>query len=101
VPVGNIVPATIAEMERTDGTAAIWRQGRRLMDGLDRITRTHGVDARCVGQPRMPRLKLGDVPEALSDEFYTDTADRGICFNRGHCRFVSPAQKDEVVDYPL
>lgn len=93
--------ATIAEMERIDGTAAIWRQGRRLMNGLDEIMRKHGVDANAIGQPPMPRLKFGEGLDDLRDEFYTGTADRGIYFDPGHCWFVSPAHTDEIIDYTL
>lgn len=93
--------ATIQEMKAIDGIGLIWKQGRKLMDGLDEIARRHGVDARMMGQPPMPRLQFADGLDELRDAFYEGTADRGIYFDPGHTWFVSPGHTDEIVDYTL
>lgn len=93
--------ATIREMERIDGISTIWRQGKRLMDGLEEIMRSHGVNAWTIGQPPMPRLKFGEGLDNLRDEFYASTADRGIYFDPGHCWFISPMHTDEIIERTL
>ncbi len=93
--------ATIRLMEETDGVAAIWRQGRRLMDGLDRVMSDAGVDARSAGQPPMPRLSFGEGLDELANAFYDEAANRRIYFDPGHNWFISPAHTDEIVDYTI
>lgn len=93
--------ATLDEMERIGGIGQIWERGRKLMDGLDAIMKKHGVNAWPMGQPPMPRLKFGEGLDELSDEFYTETANRGIYFDPGHCWFVSPSHSDQIIEYTL
>lgn len=93
--------ATIEEMQRIDGIGQIWKQGAKLMDGLNEIVRSSGVNARMMGQPPMPRLKWGEGQDELMEAFYIETANRGIYFDPGHCWFLSPAHTDEIIDYTL
>lgn len=93
--------ATIRHLQATDGIAAIWRQGRRLMDGLTEIMQRHGIDAHMVGLPPMPRLAFGEGLDELREAFFEGTADRGVYFDPSHCWFISPAHKDEIIDRTL
>ena len=93
--------ATIEEMQAIDGVGQIWARGRELMDGLNAVVNKYNVDARIIGRPPMPRLKFAEGLDELRDAFYTETANRGIYFDPGHCWFVSPAHTDEIVEYTL
>lgn len=93
--------ATIRLMEETNGVAAIWRQGRRLMDGMNRVMADAGVDAHSTGQPPMPRLSFGEGLDDLANAFYDEAANRRIYFDPGHVWFISPAHTDEIVDYTI
>lgn len=93
--------AVIEEMKAIDGISLIWKHGQKLMDGLGEIVARYGVDAKVIGQPPMPRLAFGEGMEALRDEFFTETADRGIYFDPGHCWFISPAHTEEIIGYTL
>lgn len=93
--------ATMDEMKAIDGISLIWKQGRKLMKGLTEIALGHGVDARTVGAPPMPKLRFADSLDDLADEFYAEAADRGVYFDPGHPWFVSPMHTDEIIDYTL
>lgn len=93
--------ATVKEMKATDGIGQIWRQGQKLIDGLNRVVKKHGVDAWMMGMPPMPRLKFNKELEDLKNEFYTETANRGIYFDPDHCWFVSPVHTDEIIEYTI
>jgi len=93
--------ATITEMQTIDGVKQIWQNGRRLMDGLAEVLRKHNVDARVMGQPPMPRLKFAEGQDDLADAFYTQTANRRVYFDPGHCWFVSPMHTTDIIDYTI
>ena len=87
--------ATIGELRRTDGIGHIWRIGRRLMEGLDGLAETHGVEAKTVSLPPTPYLQFTyrdpDLREAAKQIFFTETVRRGIFFHPHHHWFVSAA----------
>ena len=93
--------ATIKEMEETDGIGAIWRQGQKLMDGLDEIARRHSVDAHCEGFPPMPILRFSKDAEDIANRFWAGTAKRGVYFSPGHVWFISPAHDDATIRQTL
>lgn len=93
--------ATVKEMQAIDGIGQIWRQGQKLIDGLNQMVKKHGVNAWMMGAPPMPRLKFAKELEVLKNEFYTETANRGIYFDPDHCWFVSPVHTDDIIDYTL
>lgn len=93
--------AVIDEMRATHGISVIWRQGKKLMDGLDEIARRHGVDARCAGYPPMPILRFSKESEDIGRRFWEGTAKRGIYFHPGHPWFVSTAHDDAAIEQTL
>ncbi len=87
--------ATIGELRRTDAIARIWRTGRRLMDGLDRLAAAYGVEAQAVSLPPTPYLRFTyrdpAAREAAKQIFFTETVRRGVFFHPHHHWFVSAA----------
>ena len=90
--------ATINEMRRSDAIDHIWRMGRRLMDGLDGLAATHGVEAKTVSLPPTPYLQFTyedpAVREAAKQVFFTETIRRGVFFHPHHHWFVCAAHGD-------
>ena len=93
--------ATIGEMKAIDGISLIWRQGRKLIDGLNEIVQKLGVDARCCGDPPMPQLKFGEGGDRVGRLFWEGAAKRGVYFHPGHPWFVSTAHDDQVIELTL
>jgi len=93
--------ATLDELQRIDGIELIWKQGRRIIDGLDEIARRHGVDAKCRGFAPMPILKFAEPAKEIGRRFWEGTAKRGIYFSPGHPWFISTAHDDAVIDQTL
>lgn len=93
--------AALEEMKAIDGYSLIWKRGQKLMDGLTQIVQRHGMPARMVGLPPMPRLAFEKGCDEIRDDFFAGTADRGVYFDPGHCWFISPAHTDEIIDQTL
>jgi glutamate-1-semialdehyde aminotransferase len=93
--------ATIKEMKAIDGISLIWKQGQKLIDGMQEIMQRRDINARMVGLPPMPHLAFEKGLEELRDDFYEGTADRGVYFDPGHCWFISPAHTDDIISYTL
>jgi glutamate-1-semialdehyde 2,1-aminomutase len=93
--------ATIDEMERIDGISVVWRQGQKLMDGLNEIARRHGVDASCKGYAPMPLLRFGESAKEIGTKFWEGAAKRGIYFSPSHPWFISTVHDDAVIDQTL
>ena len=91
--------ATIREMRRENVIDHLWRVGRELMDGLDDLARTTGVEARSVGLPPTPYLEFTyedpDVLATAKHVFYSETSRQGILFHPHHHWFVSYSHGDE------
>jgi glutamate-1-semialdehyde aminotransferase len=85
----------IIRREHADETA--WRLGARLIDGLLRIARAHGVDAQAYGEPLppMPFFRIAD--DRRRERFYGEMLARGFLLHPRHMWFVSAAHTDEDV----
>ena len=93
--------ATIGEMEKRDGIGFLWRQGEKLMKGLDDLASSLGVDARCVGSGPMPLLRFGKECESLRDRFYAETIKNGIFFSPSHVWFMCLSHDDRALQGTL
>lgn len=93
--------ATIEEVEKTNVISFIWKQGRKLMDGLDEIARRYGVDAKCHGHPPMPILRFTEESEQESRRFWQSAVKRGVFFSPGHVWFISASHDDEAIEKTL
>jgi len=97
--------ATIREMESKGVIEHLWRIGRRLMDGLDQLAQTHGIEARAASLPPTPFLEFTysdpEVREKAKVAFYSEMVRRGVLMHPNHHWFVSAAHGDEEVDMTL
>jgi len=97
--------ATIAEIQETNGIAHMWRQGNKLIKGMEEIAAEMGVDAEMVGLAPLPMLKFtgpdADTNAALKEAFFGQCADRGVILHPGHNWFLSLAHTDEDVQTTL
>jgi glutamate-1-semialdehyde aminotransferase len=83
----------------------MWKQGKRLMDGLESIIGELGVDARMTGVPPLPLLRFTEknetLRESLKKAFYVETTRKGVLFHPNHCWFLSLGHTDEDIDITL
>ena len=93
--------ATIGEMEKLDGVNCLWRQGEKLMKGLDELMSSFDVNARCVGSGPMPLLRFGEGSEGLRDRFYAGTIENGVFFSPSHVWFISLSHDDQAIQQTL
>ena len=91
--------ATIREMARDSVIEHLWRIGRKLMDGLDALAQTTGVEARAVSLPPTPYLAFTyedpNVRATAKHVFYSETTRQGILFHPNHHWFVSASHGEE------
>ncbi len=97
--------ATISEIEENNGIDYMWRQGNKLIDGMEEIIAETGVDARMIGLAPLPMLKFtgpnADTNEALRNVFFGRSTERGIMLHPEHNGFLSMAHTDEDVETTL
>lgn len=83
----------------------IWKNGRRLMEGVDALVKKHDLSStlRIVGYPPRHVFDFSDSEAGSSLEiksfFQQECADRGLLFSGAHN--VSYAHADEIVDRTL
>ena len=88
---------TIREMRARRGTQHLWRQGRRLMKGLNEIAERRGIAARAAGLPPMPFLSWPHEEKPLKQAFYTETVQRGLFLPPDHPWFLSLSHSDRDI----
>ena len=91
--------ATINKLQQGQVIPHLWRIGKGLMDGLDRLARDLGVEAQTVGVPPMPFLVFAypdsEVRETAKYVFYRETTRRGLLLHPNHHWFVCAAHTDQ------
>jgi glutamate-1-semialdehyde 2,1-aminomutase len=96
---------TLREIQETKGIEYMWRQGKRLMDGLESIIGELGIDARMIGVPPLPLLRFTEknetLREGLKKSFYVETTRQGVLFHPNHCWFLSLGHTDEDIEKTL
>ena len=85
---------TIEALRKPAGIPHIWRQGKKLMDGLSDLFNRMGVALRIVGYPPMPTLTFPKKEGSLAKLFISEIAKRGVYFSF-HPWFVSAAHSDK------
>jgi len=95
--------AALATLDIVDGEGVgeyVWRQGQKLIDGLNDSAQRHGVPARAFGEPLppMPFLRFEcaepDLNEALKSAFYRHAFAQGVLFHPRHLWFISQSHSD-------
>jgi glutamate-1-semialdehyde aminotransferase len=91
--------ATIKEIREKDVLGHIWRQGKKLRDGLRRASEETGVNLHITGNP--PRSSLvfrdsnGNESAAIKSLFLQETVKRGVLF--GGPVYISFSHSDEDI----
>ncbi|MGE0725733.1 MAG: aminotransferase class III-fold pyridoxal phosphate-dependent enzyme [Alphaproteobacteria bacterium] len=94
--------ATIDELVATDGIARMAAMGRRLRDGLDGLSKTHGVAIRQTGPVQMPLMQFeGDADFAIGERFCAAAMRAGAYFHPRHNMFLSAAHAEVDIDRAL
>jgi glutamate-1-semialdehyde 2,1-aminomutase len=97
--------ATINKLRREQVIPHLWRIGKGLMDGLDRLAQELGVEAQTVGIPPMPFLIFTyaspEVQETAKYVFYRETTRRGVLLHPNHHWFVCGAHDDGDLAHTL
>ena len=97
--------ATLAELERRDGIAFMWRQGRRLCDGLAQLSQETGIEMEIKGLPPVPFFRFTEPNEkrreAITRTFFTETIRRGVLLHPNHHWFLTLAHQDRDVEATL
>jgi len=97
--------ATIAELRRQDVIEHIWRQGEKLRDGLNEISREAGIERNLYCYGMAPRTAMGFKDERGADWlelrtlFQQEVVRRGVLQSYGHC--VCHSHSDEDVQRTL
>jgi glutamate-1-semialdehyde aminotransferase len=92
--------ATIREMQSKPVVERIWRLGKRLRDGYNRVARDLGLHkiTECSGLPPMTGLRFGDGKSQqsilLKSLFQQEANRRGILVDDGHFICYSHSQAD-------
>jgi glutamate-1-semialdehyde 2,1-aminomutase len=90
--------ATLRELRRIDGPAVMQASGRRLLEGMEEIARSHGHKLRVTGPTSMPYVRLeGEDWLALTRQWCGEAARRGVYFAPHHNWFVSTAHTEEDI----
>jgi len=101
--------ATLREMQERNVVGHLWRVGQRLIDGLNGICRSHGMErprAYADPTPSMPRFtwKPGteDGPSDPAHAYFFAECHRyGLFFNSWHVAFVCYSHQDRDIDEAL
>lgn len=95
--------ATIKEIEEKNVIEHIWRQGRKLKDGYNKLAKEIGVNTECVGLPPHTIFKFRDSKGKESLEikslFLQETVKRGILFSG--TQNISYSHSDEDIEKTL
>lgn len=94
--------ATIKALRERDALSHIKRMGQRLRDGLDALSRHHGVSIRQTGPAQMPLIMFNDDPDFKKAFCFCAAAlEHGAYFHPKHNMFVSAAHAEADIDLAL
>jgi glutamate-1-semialdehyde 2,1-aminomutase len=98
---------TLELVDQLDVPRHVTRLGEKLVDGLDRIARSHDLPAEAFGEPlpSMPFFRFTHPDPAIAgrvrDTFYEEAIARGALLHPRHMWFVSQAHREEDIDQVL
>jgi glutamate-1-semialdehyde 2,1-aminomutase len=97
--------ATINKLRREQVIPHLWRIGKGLMEGLDRLARDLGVEAKAVGIPPTPFLVFAystpEIRETAKHVFFRETTRRGLLLHPSHHWFVCAAHTEQDLAHTL
>ena len=97
--------ATINKLRREQVIPHLWRIGKGLMEGLDRLARDLGVEAQAVGIPPTPFLvftySASEIRETAKHVFFRETTRRGLLLHPSHHWFVCAAHTEQDLAHTL
>jgi len=101
VPMAAAV-ATLDVLKRDDGPARMAKTGTMLREGLDALSRRHGVPIRQTGPVQMPLVLFEDDPENQKGKAFCSAALRaGAYFHPRHNMFLSVAHTEADIGRAL
>lgn len=92
--------ATIKEIKEKNVIAHLWKQGRKVQNGLNKIAKEHGIskNVECIGYPPRSYVKFVDANDKdwweLKSLFQQEVIKRGILFGGYHAISFSHADED-------
>ncbi len=94
--------ATIRALLGTDAVGHMTRLGGRLRDGLEALSRRHGIPIRQTGPVQMPALLFADDPDCRKGfSFCSAAIAHGVYFHPTHTMFLSAAHTEADIDHAL
>jgi glutamate-1-semialdehyde 2,1-aminomutase len=90
--------ATITTLQRDDGIGHMTRMGSRLREGLDGLSRHHGIPIRQTGPVQMPTVMFTDDAELKKGFAFCSAAiAAGVYFHPTHNMFLSVAHQENDI----
>lgn len=87
--------ACLRELKRINAPALMIGKGKKLLDGLMSIARSHGYTLHVTGMPSMPYLRITDDESLmLHQDWCSECTRRGAYFTSHHNWFISTAHTD-------
>jgi glutamate-1-semialdehyde 2,1-aminomutase len=99
--------ATIEELREKDVPSHLMRMGRRLIDGLNEITDSYGIDAQAFPDPiaAMPNFRFThsdtDRANRAHTAFYSEVIRHGLFLCDWHMGFTSFSHQEQDIDEAL
>jgi glutamate-1-semialdehyde 2,1-aminomutase len=94
--------ATIRTLLRDDGIGHMARMGSRLRDGLDGLSRHHGIPIRQTGPVQMPAVMFADDADRRKGFAFCSAAiAAGVYFHPTHNMFLSVAHQESDIGRAL
>ena len=94
--------ACLKELHRIEGPKIMLKQGKQLLDGLEKSAKSHGFNLKTTGHPAMPYLRItDDESQMLHQEWCGECTKRGAFFASHHNWFLSTAHTDEDINQTL
>ncbi|MGE0717632.1 MAG: aminotransferase class III-fold pyridoxal phosphate-dependent enzyme [Alphaproteobacteria bacterium] len=94
--------ATLGELRETGGIARMTAMGKRLRDGLARLSATHGTPIRQTGPVQLPMVLFeDDASFAKGDLFCATALAHGAYLHPRHTMFLSTAHGEADIDRVL
>lgn len=94
--------ATLKELKRINGPAIMLKTGKKLLNGLVQIAKSHGYNLKVSGPPSLPYLRITDDESLmLHQEWCGECTKRGVHLTSHHNSFVSTAHTDADVKKTL
>ena len=80
----------------------MWKQGKKIVNGFEKLINDYGIEAKMIGLPVIPMLKFtyksDEANNKCKEIFFGEMIERGIFLHPNHHWFLSLAHTDEDVD---